>query len=235
MVRKSTYLFIALISLGSLGAANRAARLVKEGNQLFDEEKYDQALSKYNEAQQELPDSPRIYFNLGDVYYRQSEYGKADSLFSKTKESKDLQLKADAFYNQGNARYREGKLKEALAAYKKSIEMNARDMDAKFNYELTRLKLEEEEQKKKEQKEQKEQKEESEDKKEEKEQKEEEPRPSPVEEEPQEQQPKEQQEKEMSQEDVERLLDSLLSEEEDQREIMMRREKGETPEVSKDW
>jgi len=227
-------ILLALISLLNLGASNRAARLVKEGNQLFEEEKYQEALSKYNQAQQELPESRRIFFNLGDVYYRQSEYEKADSLFNKSRETKDLQLQADAFYNQGNARFREGKFKEALDAYKKSIEINERDLDSKFNYELTRLKLQEEEQKKQEEEKQKKE-EEDKEKKEEESQPQPQPSPSPAEEKQQDQQPQEQQEKEMSQEDVERLLDSLLSEEEDQREIRMRESEIQMPEVLRDW
>lgn len=40
---------------------------------------------------------------------------------------------------------------------------------------------------------------------------------------------------EMNQEDVERLLDAMLSEEEDQRAEMMEEKRGKTPEVLKDW
>jgi len=39
----------------------------------------------------------------------------------------------------------------------------------------------------------------------------------------------------MNQEDVERLLDAMLAEEEDQREERMEKQRGRMPEVLKDW
>jgi Ca-activated chloride channel family protein len=240
MAGKRTYLFIALLSLAGLGAANPAARRVKEGNRLFGEKKYDQALVKYSEAQQELPDSPEVIFNIGDVHYRRGEYGKAGSLFGQAGKSADPALQSQALYNLGNTRYREEKLEEALATYKNSIELNPSDQDAKFNYELVRLKLQEQQNQPQKPPPPEEKKEKEEDKEKDKETKQQEqqpaappPRPSPEEDkQPASPQPQEQK---MNPEDVERLLDALLSEEEDQREPVERREPAKLPEVLKDW
>ena len=62
------------------------------------------------------------------------------------------------------------------------------------------------------------------------------PTPPPEEEKDEEKpRPSKPEEQEMNQEDVERLLDAMLSEEEDQRAEQMEKQRGRMPEVLKDW
>jgi Ca-activated chloride channel family protein len=222
---KAEYLIIAVCALSQIGASGSAARRVAQGNRLFEEKKYEEALTRYNEAQQELPESPKIFFNIGDVYYRQEGYDKAASLFGKVIQSADRGLQARSFYNLGNTRFREGKFEDALKAYRSAIDLAPGDQDAKFNYELTLQRLED--QKKPPPPEKKE-----EEKEEEQEQKPHpQPSPSPAQSPPPQE---EKEEPEMSPEDVERLLNALLAEEEDQREIEPERRRSQ-PEVLRDW
>jgi Ca-activated chloride channel family protein len=150
-------ILLALVSLSNLGLGNPGVGKVKEGNRLFNEGKYDQALVKYHEALLEIPDSPKIYFNIGDVEYEKGDYEKAESLFKKLGKIEDLKLLAKFYYNLGNSYYRQENLAESLAAYKKAIELDPEDMDAKFNYEFVRQQLaqKKEEEKEKEQEEKK--------------------------------------------------------------------------------
>ncbi|MCH8157233.1 MAG: tetratricopeptide repeat protein, partial [Nitrospinae bacterium] len=54
--------------------------------------------------------------------------------------------------NMGNAFYRTGKLEESAAAYKKALELDPSDMDAKFNLEFVREQIEKKKQEQQKQK-----------------------------------------------------------------------------------
>ena len=228
------------------GTANPAAGKVKEGNKYYAAGKYDQALTSYGKAQQENPAAPEIYFNIGDVQYRKKDYPKAASLFQKSGRDRNRLLKSQAYYNLGNTYFKAKDLAKALAAYKKSIELNPKDRDAKFNYELTRLKQKKQQQKPKQQQKQQQKKKQPQKKKQKKEPPPK-PKPSPGEKQKQQQlkpppsgsprqtpapQPQPQ---EMTKKDVNRLLNALQNQEENKRQEVKRREKSSQPEVLKDW
>ena len=42
--------------------------------------------------------------------------------------------RAEAFYNLGNAQFKQQKYKEALESYKQSLRLNPADQQAKYNY-----------------------------------------------------------------------------------------------------
>ena len=54
--------------------------------------------------------------------------------------------RAMAFYNLGNAQFKQQKLKEALQSYKNSLLLNPLDMEAKYNYAYTKKLLEDQQQ-----------------------------------------------------------------------------------------
>ncbi|MFK5951363.1 MAG: VWA domain-containing protein [Methylococcales bacterium] len=66
--------------------------------------------------------------------------------FDKTTETLKQDESATGLYNKGNALAQAGKLAEALEAYKKSLEKNSDDEDAKYNKELVEKQLEKQKQ-----------------------------------------------------------------------------------------
>ncbi len=163
------WLTVIILALVNLGFGDTAADRVKEGNRLYRKGEYDQALKSYGRAQLEKPESAPIFFNIGDVHYRKEELDKAGSLFQKSLEAGDTEMSSRAAYNLGNTLYRKGDLEGALKAYKESIRLDPSDFDAKYNYELARKQLKEQQQKQ--QQEQKQQQKDREQGKEEKEDK----------------------------------------------------------------
>ena len=51
--------------------------------------------------------------------------------------------RAQAFYNLGNAQFKQQKYQEALESYKQSLRLNPSDMEAKYNYAYTKRLLDE--------------------------------------------------------------------------------------------
>lgn len=137
-----------------LAFAADSAKIVSGANKLYDAGKYDEALRSYNEAIAEDPDSYAINFNIGTAYFKKGEYEKAISAFEKALISSDKYLESKANFNIGNSKYKLGKLKEntdlsntvkllreALDYYKRAIELDLKDSDAKLNHELVEKEL----------------------------------------------------------------------------------------------
>jgi Ca-activated chloride channel family protein len=119
----------------------QTASRIKEGNTLFNEKKYEDAFLKYKEAQQYEPDQPVINFNIGNIYYLKEAYKEALEEFHAATSSDDRALLANTFFNRGNTEYRLGLLDEAAQSYKKVLELDPSDKDAKYNLELVKREM----------------------------------------------------------------------------------------------
>ena len=139
------FLFIFLVTVPSLSFAAKGNREAKEGNQLYKEEKFQEALEKYDQAYSLAPNSDIINFNRAAALYKTSQFQEAVESFTNVLVTDDPKLEAKANYNIGNSRYKEGELKEkvdlneavnlyteALNYYKRAIELSEKDVDAKY-------------------------------------------------------------------------------------------------------
>ncbi|PYQ15007.1 MAG: hypothetical protein DMH00_00355 [Acidobacteria bacterium] len=117
-----------------------------EGNHLYKEKKYPEALKKYTEAQLEAPDSPQLHYNLGNVFFRQGEAEKAREEYRRALAAADASLDPKAVYNLGNTFFNQQQFQEAASAYQRALKLNPRDQDAKRNLELALLRMKEQKQ-----------------------------------------------------------------------------------------
>ena len=148
-----SYISLSLI-YSSFAFAQDTATIVAKANKLYQSGKFDEALTLYNQALKNEPDSPLISFNIGTAQFKKKNYAIAISSFEKATLAKDKALEAKANYNIGNAKYKLGKLKEntslsetvkllreALDYYKRAFELNDKDKEAKVNHELVEKEL----------------------------------------------------------------------------------------------
>ena len=135
-------------------ATTSAKKNVKEAYRLYKQGKLDEALQKYNDASVALPDSDIVNFNMGTALYKKEDYQKAIDSFTKALTSDDKKIEADALYNLGNCKYKLGKLKEntdlsstvallreSLDYYKRAVELDQKNTDARFNHEFVEREL----------------------------------------------------------------------------------------------
>jgi Ca-activated chloride channel homolog len=202
---------------------------VKQGNRLYKEQKYDAAKNKYQDALLEDPNSPLIQFNVGDVTYQTKDYQKAMESFHKTLNVKDAGMQSKAYYNIGNALYRQNKLPESIQAYQEALKLNPGDQDAKYNLEYVRNKLKQNSQPQQQnpqnqqnQKDQKQQDQKNQDDSKKQDQKQQ-----------QQQQQPEEKKKEMSKEQAEQILKALNEKQKDQKDRKV--QAGGEATVDKDW
>ncbi len=135
-------LFSHFFGLGWIWGDSLASKN-KEGNKLYKEGKIDEALSKWRDAQIENPDSDKLHYNIGSGLHEQKKYEDAFKEYEKSLNSKDSELQRKAYYNMGNTHYRMGKLLEAIEDYKKCLDIDPNDEDAKYNIEFVRKKIKE--------------------------------------------------------------------------------------------
>lgn len=238
----------------AFGFGSALHKKTKKGNELFEQGKFDEALAKYTDAQLHDPESGRLHFNIGDVFYKTQKYEKAREEFTNCLNNVPVDIQSQAYYNIGNSYFRENKLVEAIAAYKKALELNPEDEDAKYNLELSRRILKEQAQKQQQQQQQQQKQQQNQDSQEQQEQKqagteaqknnspEEEKKQQQEKNEQEQQQPGQQQQKgseskqeDISEEDAIRILKAL---EEDEKELL--KEQREIKQqggysVDKDW
>ena len=117
------------------------AKKNEEGNALFEQGAYEEALKRYLEAQQGGASRPELHFNAGDALYKQGKYAEAMQEMGRAVEVEHPGLSAAAHYNLGNALFRQEKFQEAVGAYKKALEIKPDDVDSKINLELALEKL----------------------------------------------------------------------------------------------
>ena len=216
---------------------------IVQGNKLFAEEKYDESLNKYRDAQVQAPESHILKFNIGDAQYKKKKFDEAMKEFESSLTSEDVMLQAKTYYNMGNSLYRLGKLPESIMAYKKSLELNSADEDAKYNLEFVRAQLKDQAQKQQQnpqqqqqqnQQQQQQQDQQQNDQQQKDKQQKEEQRQNPQEEKEQEQQQQQASKEDISKEDAQRILDALKEDEQQMKEARKQRMPGRAS-VSKDW
>lgn len=126
------------------GVASASLRSkVADGNKKYYKQKYEEALQEYRDAQIDSPESGELHFNVGNTQYKLEKYEEALKEYEQVTYSKNPLLESKAYYNQGNVLYRMGKLPESILMYKKCLDMNPDDEDAKYNIEFVQKKLKE--------------------------------------------------------------------------------------------
>ena len=186
--------------------------LAKDNAQkLYESGQYDEAINKYNRILTEHPDWEEAHFGKGSALYKSEKTDEAMREFELAISSKDPLQKSAVYYNMGNALIKSERLEESLKFYKRALELNPKDYDAKHNFELVRQMMQQQNQsqqqqdqndKKDQQNQQNQQKDDQQDKKEKQEQQKQQSQSQQT---PQ----KQLQERQKSQEEAAQVLDAL--------------------------
>ena len=142
--------------------------LVRKGNRLCAKERYAQSADAYQHALQHDSTSFEARYNLGNTMLRQAmadttAYDDPNSSAAKLSQGfisqaegllqaaaadslRTADERADAFYNLGNTQFVQQKLQDALKSYRQSLVLRPDDMEAKYNYALTKKLLEQQQQ-----------------------------------------------------------------------------------------
>lgn len=145
-----TLAFVAVVCMAATASAQKMPErsLVRKGNRQFARERYDLSADSYKRALESAPGNFEATYNLGNAMVRTEQYDKAEQLLTAAAADslRSAEDRAEAYYNLGNAQFAQQKLKEALASYRRSLELNPSDMEAKYNYAYTKKLLDNQDQ-----------------------------------------------------------------------------------------
>jgi Ca-activated chloride channel family protein len=132
-----------LVYIGSWTVSAKASN----GLDQYNRGDYEGALNSFQQQVQQDPKSPTANFNAGDAAYRLEKYDEAFESYAKTLESRDPNLRQKAYYNAGNALFKEGDGQDELERrltdyydarylYRQSLDINPQDEPTKKNLAL---------------------------------------------------------------------------------------------------
>ena len=148
MNREFVILFVMLLT-GLLASAQQERKPIRDGNELYEKQKYDEAEKKYDEALAVKPNLVEGIYNKANVQYQKKDYENAAKQYETAAAlSNDPMVKAKAYHNMGNSLLEAKKYKESVEAYKNALRLNPNDTDTKYNlaYALQKLKQEQQNQ-----------------------------------------------------------------------------------------
>jgi Ca-activated chloride channel family protein len=115
-----------------------------EGNALYLQGRYGDAVKRYSEALERHPDVPELYFNLGNAYLRSGDVERAARAYGKFLElTKDPKAASEAIYNLGNAAVMAQDAEKALEMYREALRRDPTNASAKWNLEVLNRLMEE--------------------------------------------------------------------------------------------
>jgi len=135
MIRLIAFLFY----LGVLFGQDKGKKAYEEGH-------YDEARVYYEHILKNRKKDDGAQFGLGVTAYQQKDMETAARALNNAMNSDDQSLASKAMYNLGNMFRDQQKMEESLALYRKAIELDPTDEDAKVNYELLKQVLQQQEQ-----------------------------------------------------------------------------------------
>jgi len=134
------YLILGLLLITIPALSEDDARKSYENGQ------FDEAIRKYERILTKHPDWEEAHFGKGAALYKTDRIDDALREFEMAIPSKNPIRKSAALYNMGNALLKSNRLEESLKFYKRALELNPQDYDAKHNFELVRQMMQQQEQ-----------------------------------------------------------------------------------------
>jgi Ca-activated chloride channel family protein len=117
---------------------------------------YAHAQRDYAQSLKIDPTQAQLQYNLGAAAYRARDYAGAASAFNNALKTQEIPLQQSAYYNLGNALFRQGEKgvatdpqstiktwQQSIGAYDTALQMRPADADAKFNRDVVQKRLDE--------------------------------------------------------------------------------------------
>ncbi len=249
--RYNYFLIIGVLSLSSfLGVAQEEKKILRDGNNAYHGGKAMEAASFYKKSLKEKPTYYKANFNLGDALYkvggliktgkinppnkRMTPDSAANLVYEQAAEQFEVVAKSvsnadtiqKAWHNYGNAKLMQKSYEDAIMGYKKSLKLNPKDEDTRYNlaYAQKQLKEQQKNQDKKDQKKQGNQNKDQQEKDKEKINN------------PNDKDKQEAQQPQMSKEQAEQMLNALKNSEKNNQKLREKKgEPGQKKTVEKDW
>jgi len=141
-------LVLVILSVLSLIITNNKIdeinKLTKDAEESFFKGEYKKSIDNYKILIDSFGlSNEKIYLNLAHSYLLSKDTLKAIESYNHASHTENNEVKSIALQQLGNINEKKNKLEEALSFYKKSILADNTNNDSKFNYELVKKKIQE--------------------------------------------------------------------------------------------
>jgi Ca-activated chloride channel family protein len=238
---KQLVIIMVILLQGLRLFAQQEKSYVKNGNELYQQQKYKEAEAAYRKALVKKNQNIEGNFNLGDALYKQKQFDKAGEQFAKIAGSnKNKAVAAGAYHNLGNTLMQGKKLEESIEAYKKSLLNNPKDEQTRYNlaYAQEKLKKQQQQNKNNQNKNNKDKNKDKQNKDKDKDKQNQDKKDQDKQKQDQDKQKQQQQQQpdKLSKDDAQRMLDALNNDEKQtQDKLKNKKLKGAKMQISKDW
>ena len=144
-------LIVLLILINILGTdVSKIAhvnRIKRNAEEAYKNEDFETAISSFRILTDSLGiNEDPIILNLANAYFKQKDTTNATQYYSKVLSSDDACLRSLAYQQMGVINKQQNKLKDALSDFKASLKSNPANEDARYNYEILKKIIDEQEQ-----------------------------------------------------------------------------------------
>lgn len=150
MTRKGVLLALAALMLlvPVCGHADSPYKAVEKGNEFYKAGEYDAAGQQYSRAGAAFPEAAEIFFNQGNVLYKQRKFLQALAHYTSALQTVEGLFESRVKYNLGNVEYRRALiamssaqdamllLRSAITYYRDSLSIDPQQPNARYNLEL---------------------------------------------------------------------------------------------------
>jgi Ca-activated chloride channel family protein len=154
--RPATATLIALLVGVVTMAAPRAWASPLTAQNDYQQGQYAQAQREYAQSLKADPNQSHLQFNLGAAAYKARDFAAASAAFNNALKTREIPLQQSAYYNLGNALFREGEKvvttdpqstmatwQQSLGAFDTALQLKPSDADARFNRNVVKTRLDE--------------------------------------------------------------------------------------------
>ena len=135
---------VLALSAGAVSAQKAERKNVREGNKLYESEKYTESEIAYRKSLEVNPRSTEGTYNLGNSLYKQGKFPEAAEQYQliagqgekmvATPEGK-ARL-SEVYHNMGNIFMQNKDYGKAVEVYKQSLRLNPKDDETRYNFAL---------------------------------------------------------------------------------------------------
>jgi Ca-activated chloride channel family protein len=150
---KKVFQILLALLIAQAAFADSARDSTSEGNKLYKQGNFNEAINSYDQALTEAPGALEPKFNQANSYYQFDDLSKALDLYREVAaESKDMKLVAKAKYNLGNTYFQQGSkqkdsnlqkaiddMKTAIGSWRGVLDIEPENKKAAKNIEVARL------------------------------------------------------------------------------------------------
>jgi tetratricopeptide (TPR) repeat protein len=129
--------FISVIYCANEASAQNDRQLIRQGNRLYHQEKYDKAEVEYRKAVSKNPQNSQAFYNLGCALMMQQKDSAAIVQYQNAGKMETNKIrKAKVYHNIGVVCQKHQMFGDAIKAYEESLRNNPNDNETRYNLAL---------------------------------------------------------------------------------------------------